>query len=155
MAITKYGVNATLVSNTTPALKVKSKDRHGRMRISYDEYEAASVVVGTQIAMGWVPGGARFLGGRLMHDALGALTLLSVGDQFDCARFLANIPTVGSQSCDLWLVIGDVNLTDTLGLHGKGYGYEFPCDTDIIVTVPYAGGTVTGTIKLEIIYSTD
>jgi hypothetical protein len=158
MAISHYGVNATLASNTTPSLKVRSKHRHGRVRISYDEYEASSVAVGSQIAMGWVPAGATLLSARLKFDALGAGTTLCVGDQFDCDRFIATVVTVNAGDvggCGVDLIIGAVNLTSTLGLHGTGMGYEFQCDTDILVTVPYAGGAITGTVKLQVFYSTD
>jgi hypothetical protein len=156
MAIDVYGVNATLASNTTPALKVKSKDRHGRVRVSYDEYEASGTVAPCQICLGWVPAGARLLGIRLQYDALGNGSTLSVGDQFDCDRFLT---AVGSGSanmvggCGTSLVIGAVNLTSTLGLHGTRMGYEFPCDTDILVTSNNV--SLTGTIKLFVTYSTD
>jgi hypothetical protein len=157
MAIDYYGVNCTLASNTTPARKPKAKDRHGRLRISYDEYEASALGTNSQICLGWVPAGARILGLRLRHDALGAGVTVSVGDQFDCDRFLtAQVAHQTAQwgDCGTALVIGPVNLTETLGLHGTGAGYEFLCDTDILVTT---GGdaAATGTIKLEVYYSTD
>ena len=153
MAINYYGVNATL-ANASPPLKPKSKDRHGRLRISYDEYEASALGSMSQIALGWVPQGGRFLGCRLQHDALGAGTSLSVGDQFDCDRFL--LVQVAHQAaqwgdCGTALVIGAVNLTPALGDHGTGCGYEFQCDTDILVTL--SGGAATGTIKLETYYT--
>lgn len=157
MAISHYGVQATLASNTTPSLKVKSKYRHGRLRVSFDEYEASAVAVGSQIVMGWVPGGATFLGARLKFDALGAGTALQVGDAFDCDRFITSVPTIGANDvggCSTDLVIGSVN-TQPESLHGTGVGYVFQCDTNILVTVPYAGASITGTIKLRVEYSTD
>ena len=156
MAIDVYGVNATLASNTTPSLKVKSKDRHGRVRVSYDEYEASSLGTNSQIALGWVPGGARLLGVRLQYDAMGNGSTMSVGDQFDCDRFLTAVATGSANmvgGCGTSLVIGPVNLTDTLGMHGTGIGYEFRCDTDILVTTN--GVVTTGTVKLLVLYSTD
>lgn len=159
MAISHYGVNATLASNTTPALKVKSKHRHGRVRVSYDEYEASAVAVGSQILMGWVPQGASLLGMRLKFDALGAGTTLCVGDAFDCDRFITTVPTIGANdvgNCSTDLVIGSVNIDGSASaLHGTGVGYEFQCDTNILVTVPYAGAAITGTLKLTVTYTTD
>ena len=156
MAINVYGVNATLASNTTPALRVKAKDRHGRVRVSYDEYEASATVAPCQIALGWVPAGARLLGVRLQYDAMGNGSKLSVGDQFDCARFITATDSGSANmvgGCGTNLVIGPVNLTAALGLHGSGIGYEFPCDTDILVTSNNVA--LTGTVKLLVTYSTD
>jgi hypothetical protein len=150
MAVSHYGVETTKSHNTTPPFKVASKNRHGRKRVSYDEYEASAIAPGSQVAMGWVPAGARFLGGRIQHDALGSGTTLAVGDQFDCDRFRTTMAAASANSCAQFDVIGDLS-----GRHSTGVGYEFECDTLILVTVPYASGAVTGTIKLQIDYSTD
>ena len=158
MASDVYGIVACDV-NQSPILKAKSKFRHGRLRCSYDEYEASALPVGKQITMGWVPGGAVLLGCRLKYDALGAGTSISVGDKYDCDRFITAVASVGAGDvggCGTDLVIGAINIQDsTMGSEHTGWGYVFACDTDILVTNPYAGGALTGTIKLLVTYATD
>ena len=172
MAISVYGIVSCDV-NQTPSLKAKSKFRHGRVRVSYDELEASAIPVGKQIAMGWVPSGATLISCRLKTDALGTGTYLCVGDIYDCDRFISNVSTVTAQDtglsaapagaaggtgggCDIYMVIGAVNIQDSsMGNEHQGMGYTFQCDTDIVVTVPYAGGAITGTVKLAVTYSTD
>lgn len=139
-----------------PTVKVASKDWHARKRTAYGEYEASALAAGSQIAMVRIPQGARLLGGKLAWDAMGGGSfILGVGDQFDCDRFmLAATASVASfnavdSDCGVFNVIGDVS-----GPHSVGIGYEFTCDTDIIVTFSYAAA-VTGTVKLVVEYATD
>ena len=61
----------------TPSEKVKTNELAGRVRVAFAEYEANAEQ--STIHMFSLPNGARILGGRLAHDALGSSTTLSVG----------------------------------------------------------------------------
>mgnify|MGYP007032677204 CR=1 FL=1 len=61
----------------TPSEKVKTNELAGRVRVAFAEYEASAEQ--STIHMFSLPNGARILGGRLAHDALGSSTTLSVG----------------------------------------------------------------------------
>ena len=61
----------------TPSEKVKTNELAGRVRVAFAEFEASAEQ--STIHMFSLPNGARILGGRLAHDALGSSTTLSVG----------------------------------------------------------------------------
>ena len=69
-------VQAQKIANV-PSEKVKTNELTGRVRVAFAEYEANAEQ--STIHMFSLPNGARILGGRLAHDALGTSTTLSVG----------------------------------------------------------------------------
>ena len=96
----------------TPSEKVKTNELAGRVRVAFAEFEASAEQ--STIHMFSIPNGARILGGRLAHDALGSSTTLSVGhneyldssgstvaadvDEFKAAASSASASSPASQS---------------------------------------------------------
>ena len=71
--------NSTQFAKTqdTPSVKLSTTELHGRVRIAYADFTAAGAQ--ETISMFKLPDGARIIGGRVNHIALGGSTQLSVG----------------------------------------------------------------------------
>ena len=76
---TVYSVQKTKWSVNNPSEKVNTNELAGRVRVAYGEYTTASTASGDVIEMFNLPNGARIVGAKLGHEALGASTTLSVG----------------------------------------------------------------------------
>jgi len=137
------GINMTKIANT-PSEKVNVNQSHGRIRVSFDTFEASSVPIGSTITMARLPSGSVVYDAIMAHDNLGASTVASVGDADNPSRLLmlANVSskTVSSMSSQDSLTVDTV-------------GYEYDKQTDVIITT--SGGTINGTIKLIIYYVVD
>ena len=73
------GVNYTNIT-ATPIVKSDSEVAGGKVRVSYDSYEAASLASGSDITIGRVPANATIIDVVLKCDALGGSSTLKVGD---------------------------------------------------------------------------
>jgi hypothetical protein len=152
---TVYSVQKTKWDQTTPALKIKTTEIAGRVRIAYGEYEASALTAGDVIEMFNLPSGARVIEGTLFNDALGASTTLAVGhaaysnadgtavpldaDEFSAA---ASSATAGARAIANTLALGAGTVIDA-----DENGYP--------VTVTLAGAAATGTIVLIMKYVVD
>lgn len=105
--------------------------------VQCDEYEASSLAAGTEINVAYLPKGAKFLGGYVAFDALGAGVTVQVGDSGDDDRYLAATDASAAGSADLLAI--------------TGLQYEMTADTTIFVKT--GGAAATGTIKTVIFYS--
>ena len=61
----------------TPSVKISTTELHGRVRVAYADFTAAGAQ--ETINMFKLPDGARIIGGRVNHAALGSSTTLSIG----------------------------------------------------------------------------
>lgn len=105
-------------------------------------YEAAGLEAGSTIKIGVpVPKGARLVDIVVRADDLGTSAgTLEVGDADDTDRFLAAYAT-GSATNKRVSIDGKIDNDD----------YEFPADTQVLITT--AGASITGTIKGRIFYT--
>ena len=103
--------------------------------VCVDEYEAAALAPGSTLYMFIPPKGAKFKGGFLVSDALGAGVTLAVGIPGTVDKFLAATSHAAAAQSSLEAAANIDN-----------YGYEFDGETPVIITT--AGGAATGTIKL-------
>lgn len=114
---------------------------NARVKVSFDEYEAAGLEAASTITMMTIPKGAKIVGGKVYFDALGTGTAIDVGiagtSRFpgDPYKYLNGEVTESPGSAD----IGDV---DTLFK-------TLEDDETLIVTTT---GATTGTIKLMVMY---
>ena len=136
-------VNYAATYGATPNGKVASNVNSGRVRVLYDTYEAAGAVVGTDILIGKLTSGARIHDVVIFNDALGASTTLGVSLRDSAAvetvvKAAASTSSAGRQI----LVTADIANIPSPEIVGGA---------DVIVKV--AGGTATGTIKVQIFYS--
>ena len=137
----------------TPSEKVKTNELAGRVRVAFAEYEASGEQ--STIHMFSLPNGARILGGRLAHDALGSSTTLAVGhneyidssgstvaadaDEFKAA---ASSASASSAAIATTIALGENSVVNA--------------DKDgIPVSVTLAGANGTGTIQLHMPYVVD
>ena len=138
---------------STPSEKVKTNELAGRVRVAFAEYEASAEQ--STIHMFSLPNGARILGGRLAHDALGSSTTLAVGhneyidssgstvaadaDEFKAA---ASSASASSAAIATTIALGENSVVNA--------------DKDgIPVSVTLAGANGTGTIQLHMTYVID
>ena len=152
---TVYSIQKTKWDQTTPALKIKTVENAGRVRMAYGEYEAAAIASGTVIEMFNLPNGARILSGELTYDALDASSTLSVGHAaytnssgtavtLDVDEFKAAAASTTAQT---------VAVANTIALIKNGV--VDANEDGIPVTVVTGGATLTGTIMLVMSYVVD
>ena len=152
---TVYSAQKTKWDQTTPALKVKTSEMAGRVRVAYADYEAVAVGIGTVIVMFNLPNGARFLSGELTYDALDTSSTLSVGH----AAYNNAAGTAVALDVDEWKAAAasttaqSVAVAATIVL-GKN-GVVDADTTGIPVTVVTGGATLTGSIQLVVNYVVD
>ena len=139
--------------DSTPSQKVKANELAGRVRVAFAEYEASAEQ--STIHMFSLPNGARILGGRLAHDALGSSTTLSVGHNayidssgstvaLDVDEFKAAASSASASSAAIATTIA---LGENSVVNANKDG--------IPVSVTLAGANGTGTIQLHMTYVID
>ena len=137
----------------TPSEKVKTNELAGRVRVAFAEYEASAEQ--STIHMFSLPNGARILGGRLAHDALGSSTTLAVGHNeyidssgstvaADADEFKAAASSASASSAAIATTIA---LGENSVVNANKDG--------IPVSVTLAGANGTGTIQLHMTYVID
>ncbi len=136
--------NATNYTRTqsVPAALVDGGDYGGRQRVIYDDYvTSGSEAVGDRILIGRLRAGQRFLGGRLVHGALGAGRTLRLGDSEDDDRYLAATSVAAA---------GQVAVAAS-----AGFGHKPGQDRDLFLTI--GGGTLASgqPIKVSLSFVAD
>ena len=138
---------------STPSQKVKTNELAGRVRVAFAEYEASAEQ--STIHMFSLPNGARILGGRLAHDALGSSTTLSVGhnEYLDSSEstVAADVDEFKAAASSASASSAAVATTIALGENSVVNANK----DGIPVSVTLAGANGTGTIQLHMTYVID
>jgi hypothetical protein len=141
---TVYGVNATLINSPSHQNMLSPDEQGGRIHWIHDSYECASTASGADIVLGGkVPQSAQILpGSRVYFDALGtANETIAIGTTISGVDLAPNTTSVSSA--------GSVVLNNTVDLFGtKSSGF-----LNVHVT-PKVSGTLTGTVRLSLLYAT-
>ena len=134
-------VNTQKMTDMTsvPKVMVKASEAHGRKRVWYDTYEAASLASGSDITFARLPKGATIYIVKLLCDALGSSVTLDVGDSADADRYITATAAASA---------GVISMHND-GAIG-GVGFEQTAETDILITT--GGAAATGTIKCMVFY---
>ena len=132
------GVNFTNIT-ADPIVKIDSGEWSGKMRVQYDTYEASSLASGSDISVARLPKGAKVYDIVVHFDALGGSTTISVGDSGAAARYIAATSTSSA---------GQMSMSQEGAI--DGVGYENTAETDVLLTT--GGGSITGTIKVVVMY---
>ena len=132
------GVNFTNIT-ADPVVKIDSGEWSGKMRVQYDTYEASSLASGSDISIARLPKGAKVYDIVVHFDALGGSTTISVGDSGAAARYIAATSTSSA---------GQMSMSQEGAI--DGVGYENTAETDVLLTT--GGGSITGTIKVVVMY---
>jgi hypothetical protein len=135
------GVNFTNITST-PVVNTASKEAYGKLRVTYDTYEASSLASGSDISVARLPKGATVYDVVIHHDALGSGVTLAVGDSADADRYITATAAATA---------GKVIMSEDGAI--DGFAYEQTAETDVLITT--GGGTATGTIKVAVIYSVE
>ena len=137
----------------TPSEKVKTNELAGRVRVAFAEFEASAEQ--STIHMFSLPNGARILGGRLAHDALGSSTTLSVGhnEYLDSSEstVAADVDEFKAAASSASASSAAVATTIALGENSVVNANK----DGIPVSVTLAGANGTGTIQLHMTYVID
>ena len=138
---------------STPSEKVKTNELAGRVRVASAEYEASAEQ--STIHMFSLPNGARILGGRLAHDALGSSTTLSVGhnEYLDSSESTVAADVDEFKAAASSASASSAAIATTIAL---GENSVVNANKDgIPVSVTLAGANGTGTIQLHMTYVID
>ena len=142
------GVNYTNIT-ATPIVKSDSEVAGGKIRVSYDNYEASSLASGSDITIGRVPANATIMDVILKCDALGGSSTLIVGDAGDDNRYLAAVGTWNAAG-QVQSMLGGSTAANTAM---TGLGYRTTAETDIIITT--GGATISNSIHCWVMYTVE
>ena len=142
------GVNYTNIT-ATPIVKSDSEVAGGKVRVSYDSYEASSLASGSDITIGRVPANATIIDVVLKCDALGASSTLKVGDAADDDRYLAAVGTWNAAGQTQSMLGGSTAANTAM----TGLGYRTTAETDIIITT--GGATISNSIHCWVMYTVE
>ncbi len=142
------GVNYTNIT-ATPIVKSDSEVAGGKIRVSYDNYEASSLASGSDITIGRVPANATIMDVILKCDALGGSSTLIVGDAGDDNRYLAAVGTWNAAG-QVQSMLGGSTAANTAM---TGLGYRTTAETDIIITT--GGATISNSIHCWVYYTVE
>ena len=142
------GVNYTNIT-ADPIVKVDSEVLGGKMRVSYDNYEASRLASGSDITIGRVPTNATIMDVVLKCDALGGSSTLKVGDASDDDRYLAAVGTWNAAGQTQSMLGGSTAANTAM----TGLGYRTTASTDIIITT--GGATISGSIHCWVMYTVE
>ena len=147
--------NSTQYTKTlnTPSEKLDTNELHGRVRVAFADFTAAGAE--ETISMFKLPDGARIIGGRANHAALGSGTTLSVGHA-------AYVNAAGTT------VVADVDEYKAAAASTGAVGFNIAATTalgensivdapdGLVVTVTTAGGSdATGFLSVQMTYVLD
>jgi hypothetical protein len=146
--------NSTQYAKTldTPSVKLDTNELHGRVRVAYADFTAAGAQ--ETISMFKLPNGARIIGGRVNHAALGSGTTLSIGH----AAYVNAAGTTVAADVDEYKAaaastsISAFNIAATTAL-GENSVVDAP--NGLVVTATTAGGDATGLIEVQMTYVLD
>lgn len=152
---TVYSIQKTQWGVNNPSEKTKTNELAGRVRIAYGEYEASSLASGDVIEMFNLPNGARIVGAKLGHDALGGSTTLSVGYAAHTDSSGAAV-TAAAAAYKAAAASTSAQVVDACSTLALGFASETNADYNgVPVTVTMGGAAGTGTITLTMMYVTD
>ena len=146
--------NSTQYAKTVAASpsKISTTELHGRVRVAYADFTAAAAQ--ETINMFKLPDGARIIGGRVNHAALGSSTTLSVGH---AAYVNAAGTTVAADVDEYKAAAASTSLTSfniaTTTALGENSVVDAP--DGLIVTATTAGANATGLITVQMTYVLD
>ena len=144
-------VKAVNITNldATPIVKTDSETNGGKIRVSYDNYEASSLASGSDITIGRIPANATIMDVVLKCDALGGSSTLKVGDSGDDDRYLAAVGTWNAAGQTQSMLGGSTAANTAM----TGLGYRTTASTDIIITT--GGATISGSINCWVMYTVE
>ena len=146
--------NSTQYAKTVAASpsKISTTELHGRVRVAYADFTAAGAQ--ETINMFKLPDGARIIGGRVNHAALGSGTTLSIGHaaytQADGTAVSADVDEYKAAAASTSLT--SFNIANTTAL-GENSLVDAP--DGLIVTATTAGANATGLITVQMTYVLD
>ena len=146
--------NSTQYAKTvdTPSVKISTTELHGRVRVAYADFTSASAQ--ETINMFKLPDGARIIGGRLNHAALGSSTTVSVGH----AAYTQADGTVVALDVDEYkAAASSASATGSAVASTTALGENSVVDAPdgLIITATTAGANATGLITVQITYVLD
>jgi hypothetical protein len=136
----------------TPSVKISTTELHGRVRVAYADFTAAGAQ--ETINMFRLPDGARIIGGRVNHAALGSSTTLSIGH----AAYVNAAGTTVALDVDEYKAaaastsLTSFNIAATTAL-GENSVVDAP--EGLVVTATTAGANATGLITVQMTYVLD
>ena len=136
----------------TPSVKLSTTELHGRVRVAYADFTAAGAQ--ETINMFRLPDGARIIGGRLNHAALGSSTTVSIGH---AAYVNAAGTTVALDVDEYKAAAAATSLTSFNIANSTALGENSVVDAPdgLIVTATTAGANATGLITVQMTYVLD
>ena len=144
------GVNYTNIT-ADPIVNVDSEQLGGKLRVSYDTYEASSLASGSDITIGRVPANATIMDVILKCDALGGSSTLKVGDSGDDDRYLAVVGTWNAAGQTQSMLGGSSAGAPTTAM--GGLAYRTTAETDIVITT--GGAPISGSIHCWVKYTVE
>ena len=146
--------NSTQYAKTVAASpsKISTTELHGRVRVAYADFTAAAAQ--ETINMFKLPDGARIIGGRLNHAALGSSTTVSVGHaaytQADGTVVALDVDEYKAAASSASATGSAVAATTALGENSL-----VDAPDGLIVTATTAGANATGLITVQMTYVLD
>jgi len=146
--------NSTQYAKTVAASpsKISTTELHGRVRVAYADFTADAAQ--ETINMFKLPDGARIIGGRLNHAALGTSTTVSVGH----AAYTKADGTVVALDVDEYkAAASSASATGSAIAATTALGENSLVDAPdgLIVTATTAGANATGLITVQMTYVLD
>ena len=146
--------NSTQYAKTVAASpsKISTTELHGRVRVAYADFTSASAQ--ETINMFKLPDGARIIGGRLNHAALGSSTTVSVGH---AAYVNAAGTTVAADVDEYKAAASSASATGSAVASTTALGENSLVDAPdgLIITATTAGANATGLITVQMTYVLD
>ena len=146
--------NSTQYAKTldTPSVKLDTNELHGRVRVAYADFTAATAQ--ETINMFKLPNGARIIGGRVNHAALGSSTTLSIGhaayDNAAGTTVAADVDEYKAAAASTSVSAFNIAATTALGENSV-----VDAPDGLVVTATTAGGDATGLIEVQMTYVLD
>ena len=146
--------NSTQYAKTVAASpsKISTTELHGRVRVAFADFTAAGAQ--ETINMFKLPDGARIIGGRLNHAALGSSTTVSVGHaaytQADGTVVALDVDEYKAAASSASATGSAVAATTALGENSL-----VDAPDGLIITATTAGANATGLITVQMTYVLD
>jgi hypothetical protein len=146
--------NSTQYAKTvsTPSEKLDTNELHGRVRVAYADFTAAGAQ--ETINLFKLPNGARIIGGRVNHAALGSSTTVSVGH----AAYVNAAGTPVALDVDEYkAAAASTSVTAAAIAATTALGENSVVDSPdgLIVTATTAGANATGLLTVSMTYVLD
>tara|TARA_B100000767_G_C19278310_1_gene334324 strand:+ start:55 stop:501 length:447 start_codon:yes stop_codon:yes gene_type:complete len=146
--------NSTQYAKTIAASpsKISTTELHGRVRIAYADFTAAGAQ--ETINMFKLPDGARIIGGRVNHAALGSSTTVSVGhavyDNAAGTTVAADVDEYKAAASSASATGSNIAATTALGENSL-----VDAPDGLVITATTAGANATGLITVQMTYVLD